>query len=121
MSTFADEREDKAMHKFRWRVIPVTLLFFFGPILLVSALFGATAMVYANWTYGWITPDPNTPSLNTVAFTFTNIGMWIVTLCTGTICLFAGYAWLKGRWGIATTSTAIIIIVHVSFTLFSGH
>ena len=99
--------------KFRWRLIPVTLLYFFGLAALVGAAAQAAFMLYGNLVYGPPPSASDTPALNRLALTFTNVGVLILAVCQGTVSLFAGRAYLKGRWRLAAIGTAVVVALGV--------
>lgn len=95
-------------HSFRWRLIPVALLLIFGAIEILAGILMSFGAVYVNLRYGWVDPRLNEPTLNQVAITFSNLTFWQSTFWCGVVALGAAFAWLRGCWSIAWSTTGLV-------------
>jgi hypothetical protein len=75
--------------RFRWLVIPLTLCGFFGGVFLVGNLVIAALMAYVYSRFGWSPERPDTPSLNQIAPTHSNVARVAFRLGVGVLLLWA--------------------------------
>lgn len=83
---------------FRWRLIPATLLTIFGVLVLVAVLGQLAIMTWVHFRFGPVVPHPDTPALNSVAFTTPRIASLVLRAMAGPTDLLTASAFWRQRW-----------------------
>ena len=107
--TIFDGQESGGQHsrQFRRRIIPATLLFLIGAVQILGGAVMAVGAVFINLRYGWIVPNPDTRTLNSVALTHANLTLWQLWFWSGVVAIGSAFAWLRGRWKLAWGTTGL--------------
>lgn len=93
--------------RLRWRIIPGTFLTIFAAVGAIGAVLQLGIIAYYNFKYGWISIDPQTPSLNRLAITPGNVSIWQCGIWSVVASGLSAYAWWTGRWRLAWATMLI--------------
>ena len=107
---------------FRWRLIPVTVLYFVGFTEFIEAARMTLMAVFLNIHHGWIVVDPVDPRASPFALCPSNLTLWQIHFWMGVAATASAWAWQRGRWSIAWATMALLPLLVLLFrTVFTWH
>lgn len=117
-----ERSEAPVRRSFRWRMIPVTVLSFFGLQEFLAGFGMPLFAIFYNMQYGWVVVDPVDPRATPWALCLFNLSLWQIHFWMGVVATISAWAWLRGRWSIAW-GTIVLMFLLVQFfkVLFTWH